>query len=608
MSLLTDASLIVTPNGYNKDKLYSVIPNTTLGDMDVSRGSSATRVNSAGLIEIARTNLVLYSEQFDNAYWTKVQGGIALAPVVTPNVETAPDGTTTADRVVFNLNGGTASGDLSSLGSGIFTSVSITRTQSVWIKTTDGTTKVFSFISPTGALTPITVTSVYQRFTWTSTGINVSSVRLRLRGGEGTATSATIAIWGAQYEDGSVATEYIPTVASIRTKFAGITQDGGFGSNIPRIDYPTLGGCPSILVEPARTNLVLYSEQFTNVIWDKGATISLVSNTTETASPQGINNATKATANGTGFIFIRQNVFPTTTLPTTNSIFVKKANNRYVGFRNGGSGTLHDVFDFNTETWTNNSGSTLSFDKLINDWYRLKSSRTNTLVNNYTSITIPSNTSGNETETVSNLTLYLWGGQSELNVLNATSYIPTTTAAVPRDADVIRNLSATTLIGQTEGTLYAEINITTFNNGVFFSINDGTAANRIQMYKFTDNKIYCDRISATQSGTTSISSSALSVGTYKVAFAYQSGNSYLYINGTQVGATSAATFTFGSMGKVNIGSRFDDTSTFNDRIKLATLFKTRLTDDQCILLTGPSFSSYPEMANNFPNTLIYSLQ
>ena len=187
------------------------------------------------LVEPARTNNVLYSEQFDNAYWTKVQGGIALAPVVTPNVETAPDGTMTADRVVFDLNGGTASGDLSSLGSANFTSISITRTQSVWIKTTDGTTKVFTFVSPTGAATTITVTSVYQRFTWTSTGINVSSVRLRLRGsaaGEGTATSATIAIWGAQYEDGSNATSYIPTVAGTVTRNADVISQTGISSLI----------------------------------------------------------------------------------------------------------------------------------------------------------------------------------------------------------------------------------------------------------------------------------------------------------------------------------------------------------------------------------------
>ena len=257
MSLFDDASLVLTPNGYKASKLYSIKPTSGLGDMVVSRGTTATRVNSAGLIESvainvprldytgggcpkilvepARTNNVLYSEQFDNAYWVKTLGGVASAPVVTANVETAPDGTTTADRVVFNLNGGTASGDLSSLGSGIFTSISITRTQSVWIKTTDGTTKVFSFISPTGALTPITVTSVYQRFTWTSTGINVSSVRLRLRGsaaGEGTATSATIAIWGAQYEDGSNATSYIPTVAATVTRNADVISQTGISSLI----------------------------------------------------------------------------------------------------------------------------------------------------------------------------------------------------------------------------------------------------------------------------------------------------------------------------------------------------------------------------------------
>ena len=258
MSLFDDASLVLTPNGYKASKLYSIKPTSGLGDMTVVRATTATRVNSSGLIESVainvprldypllggcpsilveplRTNLVLRSEEFDNAYWTKVQGGIALAPVVTPNVETAPDGTMTADRVVFNLNGGTASGDLSSLGSANFTSISITRTQSVWIKTTDGTTKVFTFVSPTGAATTITVTSVYQRFTWTSTGINVSSVRLRLRGsasGEGTATSASIAIWGAQMEDGSNATSYIPTVAGTVTRVADVISKTGVSSLI----------------------------------------------------------------------------------------------------------------------------------------------------------------------------------------------------------------------------------------------------------------------------------------------------------------------------------------------------------------------------------------
>ena len=57
MSLLNSASLCVTPNGYKAGTLYSVIPNTSLGDMTVVRATTATRVNSAGLIESVANNV-----------------------------------------------------------------------------------------------------------------------------------------------------------------------------------------------------------------------------------------------------------------------------------------------------------------------------------------------------------------------------------------------------------------------------------------------------------------------------------------------------------------------------------------------------------------------
>tara|TARA_R110000782_G_scaffold268483_1_gene364992 strand:- start:128 stop:1291 length:1164 start_codon:yes stop_codon:yes gene_type:complete len=57
MSLLTEASLIVTPNAYKASKLYSVIPNTTLGDLNVVRNTTATRVNEFGLIEVVGLNV-----------------------------------------------------------------------------------------------------------------------------------------------------------------------------------------------------------------------------------------------------------------------------------------------------------------------------------------------------------------------------------------------------------------------------------------------------------------------------------------------------------------------------------------------------------------------
>ena len=207
----------------------------TTDRLDVPRLDYTNSSCPSILIEPQRTNLVLRSEEFDNAYWVKAQGGIALAPVVTANVETAPNGTTSADRIVFSLNGGTSSSDISQLESALFTSVSITRTQSFYIKTTDGTTKAFSFVSPTGVATTITVTSSYQRFTYTTTGINAGTIRLRLRGsasGEGTATTASIAIWGAQFEDGSNATSYIPTVASTVTRNADVISKTGISSLI----------------------------------------------------------------------------------------------------------------------------------------------------------------------------------------------------------------------------------------------------------------------------------------------------------------------------------------------------------------------------------------
>ena len=64
-----DASLVMIPSGYKDDKLYSIKPTSGDGDFTFSRDGSgaspATRVNSAGLIEKGRTNLLLQSNSFD---------------------------------------------------------------------------------------------------------------------------------------------------------------------------------------------------------------------------------------------------------------------------------------------------------------------------------------------------------------------------------------------------------------------------------------------------------------------------------------------------------------------------------------------------------------
>ena len=98
MSLLTQASLVITPNGYKEGTLYSVIPSDGSGDMSVVRATTATRVNSAGLVELVPYNLVQYSQEFENAWWSKYQA------TITANATTAPDGTSSAESITNTLN------------------------------------------------------------------------------------------------------------------------------------------------------------------------------------------------------------------------------------------------------------------------------------------------------------------------------------------------------------------------------------------------------------------------------------------------------------------------------------------------------------------------
>jgi hypothetical protein len=116
MSLFESASLVVTPNGTKASKLYAIKPTDGSGDLSVVRATTATRVNSSGLIESVatnvprldysngscpsilvepqRTNLLERSEEFDNASWSKLNTSVTSNSVVSPN------GTITADKII----------------------------------------------------------------------------------------------------------------------------------------------------------------------------------------------------------------------------------------------------------------------------------------------------------------------------------------------------------------------------------------------------------------------------------------------------------------------------------------------------------------------------
>ena len=168
----------------------------------------------------------------------------------------------------------------------------------------------------------------------------------------------------------------------------------------------------------------------------------------------------------------------------------------------------------------------------------------------------------------------------------ATSYIPTTTAAVTRNADVISLSGAVSgCIGQTEGTIYAQMIASPSGTGVnAFLIGDGTFNNVIYIGKTNAKLDSFVRVS----GTTALSNSTfdLTANAIKVALAYKSGDNALYVNGNLVASgTTAFTpanalisvgfvggFTFGAVNAIN-------------KYNAAALYTTRLTNAELQSLT-----------------------
>jgi len=235
------ASLVVVPSGYKSGKIYAQKPLTTDGQLTFTRASTATRVNASGLIETVasglprldylnstcprlllepqRTNLIIYSEQFDNAGWGKSQSGTGLVPVVTANNAISPDGYQNADTIVFDAGAGTTASDISAIFQ-TFGGTTATYTASFYAKTASGTAQVQVRIDGSN-YDKFTITNQWQRFTLTKalTGTsNVFEMAIRRGLNEPMNASATIQLWGVQVELGAYATSYIPTLGTSVTR------------------------------------------------------------------------------------------------------------------------------------------------------------------------------------------------------------------------------------------------------------------------------------------------------------------------------------------------------------------------------------------------------
>ena len=176
------------------------------------QSQATTYIKSDGIASVRKattTNLVLYSEDFNNAIWSKVAAGTGNAPIVTSDYSLSPIGTQTADRIQFNLNGGTGGGDTSYITTSL-SAGTINASASIYLKTNDSTTKDITLRLGTSLFDyDVTVTSEWQRFSL-SGNTSVDRIQLLLYGNKNSQT-ADLSVWGVQVEQQTQAEKYAPT-------------------------------------------------------------------------------------------------------------------------------------------------------------------------------------------------------------------------------------------------------------------------------------------------------------------------------------------------------------------------------------------------------------
>jgi hypothetical protein len=489
---------------YLVDDVSGNLTQTTFSSLiTFSRASNATRYSPTGQLEYAPHNLLLQSQDFTTSW-------VATNVTVTANTSAAPDGSITADT----LNNGTSTG-VHSCHQTPSLLASTTYTFSCFIKNVDAgfaglaisTTSASNYgtvefnLASTGsvnrtavlgtgfAIVSSSITAVGNNWfrcvaTITLGSASVSDARATVYMSDGsgsfdnrgratyTGTSKTIEVWGAQLAVGPNALDYTPTTTAVV-----------YG---PRFDYdPSTLVAQGLLIEEQRTNSLTYSEQFDNAAWSKTAS-SITANAI--ASPDGTLTGDKLVEDtATSSHGVSAATAPITTISTSYSIsiFAKQAERNFLQmFFTGGhvTGNPRANYDLNTGTLGSvDSGITATITAVGNGWYRCVATvvAATTALRPFFNTVTSSSAARNESYTGDGTSgLFIWGAQLEAGAF-ATSYIPTTTAATTRSADIASIGTLSPWYNATEGTVYFESKTAQGSNAYPWSLFGTSTANRI---------------------------------------------------------------------------------------------------------------------------------
>ena len=358
------------------------------------------------------------------------------------------------------------------------------------------------------------------------------------------------------------------TVAS-RVNENGLIEE--VAANVPRLDYSD-GGCPSLLLEGTATNVVVYSEDFTQTNWNSASGVQLSSTTTLT--PSGSTNAVRIKNVGGVNNDLRSVVSITSGLTYTNSIYMRRVSGV-------GSVILKHV---------NGGGS--SINGLTSEWQK------------FSSTVLSNSTNGRFYLEVSTLNdeIEVWGAQTEQNSYS-TSYIKTIGTAQTRSADTATGAGDATTFNSSEGVLMFEVSTLTSSGGNrIISLTDGTSANKLEFNFDPISNRFTLVFTANSSNQYIVQLALNEINFNKIAVKYKSNDFALWINGIELNSQlSGNTSLSNSFDRINLANQSGGFN-FYGNTKQIQYYDSALNDSDLEKIT--SWTSFTAMANAQSYTII----
>jgi len=350
-----------------------------------------------------------------------------------------------------------------------------------------------------------------------------------------------------------------------------INKDGlieTVASGVSRLNYPMIDGkvvgCPSHLLEPSRSNLFPYSEDFENSDWTKNSGTTITNN--YAISPDGTLNAARYLGTGASGLGDK---FTLSATEYTISFYVKS---------NTGQNQYCRLIGDSTQ---------ISGDLLVTtEWQRIEFT--------FTASGLADKTNGIFRDSNNNdIDILIWGAQLEQGY--PTSYIPTSGTTATRSAETANNSGDASTFNDSEGVLMYQIKpISLDGTHKRITLSDGTSNNRVIMGFDNNNNV----IATVYDG----SNQAILGGNYigkdemsKYALKYKENDFALWLNGFEVATDSSGiTFPNNTLNQL----RFEDGNgglDFYGNTKQIQYFDSALNDSDLEKIT--SWTSFTDLAN-----------